>query len=239
MAIGPRGRLGWLPDRWWWRGVGGTASGNGAARRGGGGGRLGRVGGEGEEPVARRSVEMDPVVLSSWAVDPTTEALPEPGGTGRRRGQATREVRKGGVEGEGRLLGGGEVAADRWWWWKPAVGREVGARKGGRRCERKTTCMLGPWAGNAVEGKVMMVGPMLGSSAVGTRGSRVCLNGRALSAVKKSLFQHGRKNVSSRFHLVIKNKKAIRHQQRQRWSAGLTKPPLVGFRGSKKPSVNW
>jgi hypothetical protein len=167
-------------------------------------------------------------------VDPTTEALPEPGGTGRRRGQATREVRKGGVEGEGRLLGGGEVTADRWRWWKPAVGREVGARKGGRQCERKTACMLGPWAGNAVEGKVMMVGPMLGSSAVGTRGSRVCLNGRALSAVKKSLFQHGRKNVSSRFHLVIKNKKAIRHQQRQRWSAGLTKPPPVGFRGSKK-----
>jgi hypothetical protein len=88
-----------------------------------------RPGGKGS--TARRSSLADPATESSWVVDSAAEALPKPGGVGRRRGQAVNGLGRAG-KGARREAGGrhgGEVAAGRRWRWRPTVvEREEGIR---------------------------------------------------------------------------------------------------------------
>jgi hypothetical protein len=85
-----------------------------------------------------REGRTNPVAVGSWAADPVAEAPSSREGTGWRRGQATREVRKGGIEGEGRLVGGGVVVRS-----PPAMGGGGGRRwtggQGATSEGRKTT----------------------------------------------------------------------------------------------------
>jgi hypothetical protein len=115
--------------------VGRTAGGTAATRRGGGGGCLGRVGGGDEEPTTGRLVEADPVAMSFWTADPAAEAPLEPGGMGRRQGQAMEMLGRAGLRGGavGGRRHGSEVAAGRGAAVEAGGGGEEGAR-GGRQC---------------------------------------------------------------------------------------------------------
>jgi hypothetical protein len=102
--------------------------------------RVGSEGGVGEKPATGSSVEADLAAARSWASDPAAEALSEPGRMGRRRGQPTRVVRKGGVEGDERLVGGewrrgrrrpwGGGGGRRWWGGVSGVGEKTEGWRG-------------------------------------------------------------------------------------------------------------